>query len=621
MFKIKEELTKLPAKPGVYLMYDKDDEIIYVGKAKKLNRRVRQYFDGRKNKDKKVVAMVKHIVRFEYILVNNEVEALVLESNLIKENRPKYNILLRDDKQYPYIKITNEPFPRVMKVRRILKDGAKYYGPFPNAYAVNDIIDLFHQIYKLRNCNLDFSKDQYLQRPCLNFFIDRCPAPCIKNCTEEEYEEELKYVRAFLDGKYPEFVDNIRQRMEKASKNLNFELAAEYRDALQSIDTLLEKQMVSNTDHIDLDLIAMARREEKICVQVFMMRNGKIVEREHFMMEDSYEEGDEEVMASFIQQFYLDLTYVPKLILLDTPAKSTKALEQMLSEKRGSKVELRVPQRGDKVDLMKLARENASEMLLKDVQKNLRRDRNKQIAIEDLEKLIGVFPIERIECYDISNIAGTQSTGSMIVFENGVKQPREYRKFKIKSVQGPDDYRSQKEILTRRFNRGLREREEGNTRHGFGKFPSLIMMDGGKGQVNIALDVLRSLNIDIPVIGLVKDDKHNTRGIIYENKEYPLKVRTAVYRLLYQIQEEAHRFAIGYHRKLRQKAMVHSELDDIKGIGEKRRRALLNEFKSIDKIKKADLSTLEKVPSMNKKAARSVYDYFRGKAEEEDEKS
>lgn len=611
MFNIEDELSKIPQKPGVYLMFNKDDEIIYVGKAINLRRRVHQYFDGSSSRSIKVKRMVENIEYFEYIIVDNEVESLVLESNLIKENRPKYNILLRDDKQYPYIKITDESYPRVLKVRNIGKDKGKYFGPYPNAYAVNDIIDLFHEMYKIRDCNLNFDKGQFLKRPCLNYFIERCEGPCIHKADEEKYGIQIKKIEDFLKGKEDTIIKELEGKMREASRSLNFELAAKYRDSINNIAIILEKQKVSNVESLDMDMISLARDEGIICAQVFFMRNGKIIDREHFYLEDDYNEESEEVMDSFMKQFYIDLTYIPKTILVDVLPTETEGLQSMLSEKRGSKVEIRNPQRGDKVDLMELVRNNAEEMLEKYISRHYRRERNIQSALLDLEELTGISTIDRIECYDISNISGVQSVGSMIVFTKGKKDPTEYRKFKIKTVEGPDDYASHREILTRRLKRGLLEEEKGLTQSGFGKFPDIILMDGGKGQVNIAESVLRELKIRIPVLGLVKDADHKTRGIIYHNKEYPLKVTTALYRLLYQIQEEAHRFAINYHRKLREKSLKESELDNIPGIGSVRKKELLKYFKSIPKIKEATIEELLEVPKINKNTAESIYHYFK----------
>lgn len=611
MFNIKNELSKLPEKPGVYLMYDKDDTIIYVGKAINLKNRVRQYFDNSKNKPPKVVAMVSHIVRFEYIIVDNEVEALVLESNFIKKNRPKYNILLRDDKQYPYIKITNEKYPRVMKVRNVAKDRAQYFGPFPNVYAVNDIIQLIHELFKVRTCNLNFNKGQRLKRPCLNYFIKRCPGPCIGEADEEKYLKDIQEISRFLNGKHENIIKYLTEKMYEASSQLNFEQAAKYRDNIESINVIYEKQKVTNTNSLDMDMISFAREEGVICVQVFFMRNGKIVDREHFILEDDFYESDEKVMASFMKQFYLDITYIPKLILVDYEVEEKELIEKMLSQKKQSKVAIRKPQRGDKVDLMEMVRVNAKDMLSKYISRHYKKEKNLESAILDLKNITKIENLNRIECFDISNTSGVQSVGSMVVFENGKKAPKEYRKFKIKTVKGPDDYASHREVLTRRLKRGIIDREKGITKAGFGKMPSLIMMDGGKGQVNIAKEVLRDLNLNIPVIGLVKDDNHKTRGIIFEEREILLKVNTPLYRFLFNIQEEAHRFAINYHRKLRDDNLKKSELDEIPGIGKMRKMELYKYFKTLDKIKDASIEELLKVPKMNKSTAENIYTYFR----------
>ncbi|NMB10071.1 MAG: excinuclease ABC subunit UvrC [Tissierellia bacterium] len=611
MFNIKNELSKLPEKPGVYLMYDKDDTIIYVGKAINLKNRVRQYFDNSKNKPPKVVAMVSHIVRFEYIIVDNEVEALVLESNFIKKNRPKYNILLRDDKQYPYIKITNEKYPRVMKVRNVAKDRAQYFGPFPNVYAVNDIIQLIHELFKIRTCNLNFNKGQRLKRPCLNYFIKRCPGPCIGEADEEKYLKDIQEISRFLNGKHENIIKYLTEKMYEASSELNFEQAAKYRDNIESINVIYEKQKVTNTNSLDMDMISFAREEGVICVQVFFMRNGKIVDREHFILEDDFYESDEKVMASFMKQFYLDITYIPKLILVDYEVEEKELIEKMLSQKKQSKVAIRKPQRGDKVDLMEMVRVNAKDMLSKYISRHYKKEKNLESAILDLKNITKIENLNRIECFDISNTSGVQSVGSMVVFENGKKAPKEYRKFKIKTVKGPDDYASHREVLTRRLKRGIIDREKGITKAGFGKMPSLIMMDGGKGQVNIAKEVLRDLNLNIPVIGLVKDDNHKTRGIIFEEREILLKVNTPLYRFLFNIQEEAHRFAINYHRKLRDDNLKKSELDEIPGIGKMRKMELYKYFKTLDKIKDASIEELLKVPKMNKSTAENIYTYFR----------
>ncbi|QQK07403.1 excinuclease ABC subunit UvrC [Miniphocaeibacter halophilus] len=611
MFDIREELKRLPDKPGVYMMFNEDDEIIYVGKAKNLKKRVRQYFTSTSNQTEKVIEMVKHIKRFEYIIVDNEVESLILESNFIKDKKPKYNILLKNGEKYPFIKINNEKFPRIIKDRVIKKDGAKYFGPFPNAYAVTEIIEILQDMFKVRRCNLNFDKGQYLKRPCLYYYIKKCSGPCIKNISEEEYLKNIEEVELFLKGKESKIIDETREKMLQASKELNYELAARYRDNLQNIETIIEKQKVRNAKGTNMDIIALARNGPDICVQVFLMRNGKIIDREHFSIEDEFYEKDSEIMSSFLKQFYLDMAFIPKEILVDILPEDLDTLEKYLSNEKGSKVKIVKPQRGEKVKLVEMVETNAKEMLEKHITSKQRRERNKDAAVKELKELIGIDDTRRIECYDISNISGVQSVGSMIVFENGEKTPKEYRKFKIKTVEGADDYASHREVLTRRFSRFIVENKKGNNLSGFGKRPSLIIMDGGKGQVNIAKDVLKEFNLAIPAIGLVKDDFHKTRGIIYENQEYPLKVSSALYRMLFQIQEEAHRFAINYHRKLREHDLKKSQLDEIEGIGNIRKKALIKHFKSIDKIKKASIEELMEVDKINRSTAENIYNFFK----------
>lgn len=610
MFNIKEELKRLPDKPGVYMMFNNEDEIIYVGKAKNLKKRVRQYFSGSSNKTEKVIEMVKHIVRFEYIIVDNEVESLVLESNFIKDKKPKYNILLKNGDKYPFIKIANEKYPRITKERVIKKDGGKYYGPFPNAYAVNDIIEMFQDMFKIRRCNLNFDKGQYLKRPCLYYYIKKCNAPCVQNVSEEKYMKNIEEAELFLKGKQGKILDDLREKMLNASENLNYELAARYRDNISSLEAIVEKQKVTTTKGTNMDIIGLARDGSDICVQVFIMRSGKVIDREHFLLEDKFDESNEEIISFFLKQFYMDMAFIPKEILIDTVPEDIDTIEAFLTKSKGSKVEIRKPLRGEKVELVNLVTENAKEMLEKHITSKSKREKNKNLALEELGEILKIDNLNRIECYDISNISGVQSVGSMIVFEDGEKAPREYRKFKIKTVEGIDDYSSHKEMLTRRINRMLEDNKNGNTTKGFGKRPSLIIMDGGKGQVNIALNVLREFNLNIPVMGLVKDEYHKTRGIMYENEEYPLKITSSLYRMLYKIQEEAHRFAINYHRKLREKDMKKSELDSIPGIGDIRRKALIKHFKSLDKIKKATVNELMEVDKINEQVAINIYNFF-----------
>lgn len=620
MFNIEEELKKLPDKPGVYIMKDKNDEIIYVGKAISLKKRVRQYFQSVKNTHPKVSAMVKNIVEFEYIIVDNEIEALILEANLIKKHKPKYNILLRDDKQYPYIKVTtNEKYPRVMKTRQIIKDGARYFGPYPSVYAVNDAIEIIRNLYPLRTCNRNLEKDVGKTRPCLNFYIGRCLGPCQGNVDESKYMEMIDEILLFLNGKEDKLADIIESKMKEASKNLDFELAAKYRDQINSLNVLHEKQkIVSTTNLVDQDVIGMARGIEEVCIQIFFIRGGKILGREHFIMEDTFEEDKKEILSSFLKQFYIGASYVPKEIIMEEEIEDLETVSKWLGEKRGSKISIIVPKRGDKIDLIDMVKKNAIDMLNQYGDRFLKKARENKKVLEDLQSVIGLDKeLNRIEAFDISNISGVESVGSMVVFEKGEAKKSDYRRFKIRTISTPDDYASMEEILSRRFIRGLEERDLMRDNKievkGFSIFPDLIMMDGGKGQVNVALRVLRELKIDIPVCGLVKDDFHKTRGIIYNNKEINLDEDSLPFRLIYRIQEEAHRFAISYHRSLRSKKMFKSELDDIKGIGEKRKIELLRHFQSIEKIKKASVEDLAEVKGMNKLVAEELYNHFNNK--------
>ena len=592
-------------------MRDADDQIIYVGKAISLKKRVRQYFDNNKNKGAKVLAMVSHIDHFEYIIVENEVEALVLESNLIKKNRPKYNIVLRDDKQYPYIKITNEKFPRIKKVRQVYNDKASYFGPYPDAYAVNDAIDLFHMYYPFRTCNLDFDKGQSLDRPCLNYFIKRCKGPCIHDEDEARYMEHINDVKSFLENKSDKIPEWVLEKMNEASSELNFEMASKYRDFYRALSTISEKQKVTETAGEDMDIIAMSKGTIAIVMQVFLMRQGKIVEREHFIIKNDYAETNEEIMSSFIKQFYLDMMYVPKEILVEVIPDDIDTINEFLNQKRKSKVDIHEPKLGRKKELVNMALTNANDMRIKYEKQVEKRDRKKSAGINQLKEILNMPEIKRIECYDISNTSGVQSVGSMVVFEDGHPNPKEYRKFKIKTIEGPNDYGSLKEVLTRRFKNGIKEIEKGNTTTGFGNIPDLILMDGGKGQVSSALEILNEFKLDIEIAGLVKDDKHTTRAIIYQGEEIFIKRSEPVYKLIYEIQEEAHRFAINYHRKLMQNTMKKSELDNIKGVGEKTRTNLYKHFKSISNIKKASIEELMEVPLVGKAQALEIYKYFK----------
>ena len=592
-------------------MRNVDGDIIYVGKAISLKRRVRQYFDNNKNKGAKVLAMVSHIQDFEYIIVQNEVEALVLESNLIKKNRPKYNIVLRDDKQYPYIKITREKFPRIQKVRQVKKDGADYFGPYPDAYAVNDAIDLFNLYYPFRTCNLNFDKGQRLDRPCLNYFIKRCKGPCIDKEDETRYLQAMDDVRRFLDHKDRTIPDKVLSLMNEESSKLNFEMAAKYRDWYRALSIISEKQFVTETTGEDIDIIAMSKGISTIIMQVFFMRKGQIVDREHFVIKNEFADSEAEIMSSFLKQFYLDILYIPKEILVGSLPNELESINEYLNQKKGSKVAISQPKLGRKFELINMAARNAHDMRVKYEKRLDQKERNKSSGLSQLKEVLNINKINRIEAYDISNTSGVQSVGSMVVFENGVQAPKEYRKFKIKTVEGPNDYASLEEVLTRRLNNAKKDIAKGNTHTGFGRLPDLILMDGGKGQVSIANKVLNDLDMNIKVAGLVKDDKHTTRAIIYDNEEIPIKRRDPVYKLIYEIQEEAHRFAINYHRSLMRKTMKKSELDNIKGVGEKTKANLYAHFKTIANMKKASVEELMEVPLVGKQAALEIYKYLK----------
>ncbi len=620
MVDLREKSSKLPDQPGVYIMKDKYDEVIYVGKGKSLRNRVRQYFQSTKNKHRKVVALVRHIEDFDYIIVDNEVEALILEANLIKKYRPKYNILLKDDKQYPYIKVTlNERYPRVIKTRKVLKDGAKYFGPYPNVYAVNDTIDIIREIYPLRTCNRNLEKKGKKERPCLNFYIGKCLGPCQGNVDEKLYMEMVDEVIMFLSGRKEELTNIIEEKMNQAAKDLDYEEAAKYRDKLNSLEALQEKQRVTTANGLDQDVIGMARGIEEACIQIFFIRNGKIMGREHYIIEDTFEEKRRDIISSFIKQFYIGASYIPKEVIIEEEIEDMETISSWLSDKKGTMVNISVPQRGDKKRLVEMVKKNALDMLDKHGDKFIKKSRENKKALDELREAMGLEgELNRIEAYDISNISGVESVGSMVVFERGEKKSSDYRRFKIRSRTGPDDYGSLEEVLKRRFIRGLNEKEMMKDNEiqvkGFSSFPDLIMMDGGKGQVNVALRVLYDLNLDIPVCGLVKDDFHRTRGIIYENKEIRLDESSLGFKLIYRIQEEAHRFAISYHRSLRTKKMFKSELDDIKGIGDKRKTSLLKHFGSIAKIKKAGVEELLEVDTMNRPVAEELYNHFRREA-------
>lgn len=614
MLDLRERLDQLPDKPGVYIMKNELDEIIYVGKAKSLRKRVRQYFGSYGKSSKKVASMVSKIHDFEYIIVENEVESLVLESNLIKDNLPKYNILLRDDKQYPYIKVkVNERFPRVMKTRRILKDGAKYFGPYPDVFAVNESIESFERLYPLRTCNLNLENvEEKNYRPCLNYYIGKCLGPCIGNVKDQDYNVMVEEVLSFLSSSDNKLIDKLHEKMMDYSRNLDYENAADIRDRIKNLEYLKERQLISDPEaRDDKDIIALAKGIDEVLIQIFFFRNGKIIGREHYMIRDYYNDSYEEIFSSFLKQFYIGASYIPKEIIIEEKPMDIKVLEDWLSEKRGNKVTITVPVKGDKKELVRMVKRNALDMIEKYGDKYKKRAESNRLALEEIKELIGLKERpRRIEAYDISNISGVESVGSMVVFEDGDAKKSDYRKFRIKSVIGPDDYSSLKEVIERRFKRGVEEKKE-DKNSSFSNFPDLIMMDGGKGQVNATKEILDKLKLNIEICGLVKDDFHRTRGIIYNNEEFNVDLNSRAYKMIYKIQEEAHRFAINYHRNLRSKTMFKSELDDIKLIGPKRKENLLKHFKSIDKIKKASIEELMEVESMNEKSAESLYEHFR----------
>ena len=608
----REELSKLPEEPGIYLMKDKDDNIIYVGKAINLRNRVRSYFQSKNNLQAKVKAMVDHVDHFDYVVVKNEIEALVMESNFIKEHDPHYNILLRDDKQYPFIKVTNEKYPRILKVRRIEDDGGKYFGPYPNSNRASQVIELLRQKFLIRNCNLNLDNGPVLKRPCIYYSIGRCDGPCAGLGDYEKYMEGVKSAIDFLEGKTDELLDMLRKDMKEASLNLDFENAAKYRDYIEAVNYLNESQKITRSDDSDIDFIASRRNEVRSAIEIFYMRDGKILDQDYFIIDNEYNEPEDEVMAQFLKQYYVGRDYVPREIYLDVIPNDLHAINSFLEEKKGKRVYIKVPYRGEKRSQIELVKRNAREMLDKHERKVERKERKKNLGLKELEEVLNLEDLYRIEAYDISNIFGDSNVGSMIVFENGIKANKEYRKFKIKTISHSDDYGSHREMLERRFNRYVKEKEAGKNKTGFGRKPDLIMMDGGKGQVNVCLEVLKEfgLNDEIEVIGLVKDDKHTTRGIIYNNKEIPLKVNSPLYRFLYKIQEEMHRFALNYHKTLRKREMRHSILDDIPNIGEKRKRNLLRKFKSVNKIRNASIEELVEVEGISETIANNIKEFF-----------
>lgn len=610
-FNIQEELKKLPGKPGVYLMHDEKDAIIYVGKAISLKNRVRQYFQSSRNKGAKIEQMVTHISRFEYIVTDSELEALVLECNLIKEHRPKYNTMLMDDKSYPFIKVTvNEPFPRVMLARQMKKDKAKYFGPYTSAGAVKDTIELIRKLYHIRSCNRSLPKDIGKERPCLNYHIHQCQAPCQGYISQEGYRKSIDEVVRFLNGHYDLVLKELEEKMMAASDSLEFEKAIEYRELLTSVQKVAQKQKITDTAGDDRDIIAMASEGEDAVVQVFFIRSGRLIGRDHFYLKSAENDTEGEILSSFIKQFYAGTPYIPAELMLPEEIEDQDIIEEWLTARRERRVHLRIPKKGTKEKLVELAQKNA-QMVLKNDRERMKREEGRTIgAVKELEKILGLKGIIRMEAYDISNTNGFDSVGSMVVYEHGKPKRNDYRKFKIKTVQGPDDYASMNEVLTRRFGHGLREQQEESETGGFQIFPDLIMMDGGRGQVNIALEVLEKLHLHIPVCGMVKDDNHRTRGLYFNNTELPIDRNSECFRLITRIQDEAHRFAITFHRQLRSKGQVHSVLDDIPGVGPARRKDLMRCFENIDAIRNATVEELKELPSMNEKSAQEVYKFF-----------
>ena len=612
MFIIEEELKKLPAKPGVYIMHGEKDEIIYVGKAISLKNRVRQYFQSSRNKGAKIERMVTHITRFEYIITDSELEALVLECNLIKEHRPKYNTMLKDDKSYPFIKVTvHEPYPRVLFARRMKKDKAKYFGPYTSGGAVKDVIELVRKLYQVRSCNRSLPRDTGKDRPCLYYHMKQCKAPCQGYVSQEEYRKNINKVIKFLNGDFQDAISELMEKMQKASEEMRYEDAMEYRDLISSIRKIGERQKITGYGQEDRDIIAVAMddsedlRDQDAVVQVFFIRDGRLIGRDHFYLRVAKGDTKAQGLSSFLKQFYAGTPFIPSEIMLQSEIEDVDIIEEWLSGRRKQKVHIRVPKKGTKEKLVELALENARMVLAKD-RERIRREEGRTIgAVHEVEEWLGLKNVVRMEAYDISNISGFESVGSMVVYEKGRPKRSDYRKFKIKWVQGPNDYASMEEVLTRRFTH-----ESNGEFDSFARLPELILMDGGRGQVNIALKVLNELGISIPVCGMVKDDHHRTRGLYFNNVEIPIDTSGEGFRLITRIQDEAHRFAIEYHRSLRSREQVHSILDDIPGIGDTRRKALLRKFKSVENIRDASEEELAQTESMNARSARQVYEFF-----------
>jgi excinuclease ABC subunit C len=597
-FNIQDELKKLPTSPGVYLMHNNHDEIIYIGKAINLRNRVRQYFQSSRNKTAKIQKMVSHISWFEYILTDSELEALILESNLIKEHQPRYNTMLKDDKNYPYIKVTTfEDYPRILFAREQKRDHSKYFGPYTSAESVKETILLLHKLFKIRTCHRNLPKDIGKDRPCLNHHLHQCDAPCQGFITKEEYQTHIEHALDFLSGRnYKEVEEMLIQKMMKASDELDFESAATYRDQLAHVKQIEEKQKITTSTNDDRDILAVAHEESDAIVQIFFVRNGRLIGRDHFHIYTDSEETDAQILEAFIKQFYQGSPYIPRELFLSTNLEDQSLIEEWLTGCRGQKVSFVIPKKGEKLRMIELAKKNAWLVLSKDKEKVRREHLRTLGASTELAKILKIPSAHRIEAFDISNISGYHSVGSMVVFEDGKSKPHDYRKFKIRSVEGPNDYASMEEVLTRRF--------------AHEPFPDLVLMDGGKGQVSIAQKVLSNYNLEIPICGMVKDDHHHTRGLYFNNVELPIDTHSEVFKLITRIQDEAHRFAIEYHRSLRKKNQVHSILDEIPSIGPTRRKALMKHFSSIEEIKTATIDELTQIPEITHKAAENIYTFF-----------
>ncbi|MDO4463400.1 MAG: excinuclease ABC subunit UvrC [Bacillota bacterium] len=617
MFDIQEELKKLPNCPGVYIMHDDKDNIIYVGKAINLHNRVRSYFRKNIGRGPQIDKMVSLISRFEYIVTDSELEALVLENNLIKEHSPKYNTMLKDDKTYPYIKVTmGEEYPRVLFSRQMKKDRSRYFGPYTSATAVKDTIELINKLYQLRTCNRNLPRDCGNDRACLNYHIKQCLAPCQGNITREAYQERVKKALDFLNGSYQETLRELEEKMRKASEDLEFEEAIRYRDLFNSVKQIASKQKITDSDGEDKDIIAVAAQDQDAVVQVFFVRDGKLIGREHFYMTHVSDTPRTQILLDFVKQFYAGTPFIPKELMLQEEIEDAEVIEQWLTKRKGSRVYIRVPKIGSKEKLVELAAKNAMLVLSQDKER-IRREEGRTIgAVKEIGSLLGLDHVDRMEAFDISNISGFANVGSMVVFEKGKPKRSDYRKFKIKTVSGPDDYACMREVLTRRFVHGMEEQKELEEKNfesalgSFTKFPDLLLMDGGKGQVNIALQVLEELGLTIPVCGMVKDDNHNTRGLYYNNEEIEISRSSEGFKLITRIQDEAHRFAIEYHRSLRSKAQVKSVLDEIPGVGPSRRKALMRRFRSIEEVKNADVETLAGLDEIPESVARGIYEFF-----------